>query len=200
MMAKEKAMIEMAQKNSEVRARHIEKILAAVKKPSSVDFPNVSAVTKYIANKLEEIEGSPVADSTIRRNPIYRSMADDFFNGVQKNSGVPSKESKNLALQLKVRELQRENKALSASLESAYSKLSLQDYAIDQEVIDQHVGEKKSAIDANKFYEILSRLINEDLGLAVDRERKIIIDEVTEHIYIKNEELPGFFEWWEEKS
>lgn len=63
---------------TDARAEKISKILIELI-PLKVKFPNRTKLSEYIAKKLSEEEGQPVASSTIRRNKKYDKILIDYL-------------------------------------------------------------------------------------------------------------------------
>lgn len=63
---------------TDARAERISKILMELI-PLKVKFPNRTKLSEYVAKKLSEEEGQPVASSTIRRNKKYDDILINYL-------------------------------------------------------------------------------------------------------------------------
>lgn len=187
------------------RAEKISKILINLI-PLKVKFPNRTKLSEFVAKKLSEEEGYPVASSTIRRNKKYNNI---LINYLIKVSPETVCHKKDLAIEHNIinRNLQKKIEERDVIIKELTNKLNDADTLLEKrlthEYTEKYITEKsrveKIEISRGESYE---DLFNELYNLIIRIEfiefklkDGLIYDWENDTSLISKSKFPKFFKW-----
>jgi hypothetical protein len=194
MIDKTRAMREGQNKSIRNRVECIERILKQMAR-NKIKPNNFTSISEYVAEQVSEAEDKPCSGSTLRRNDIYRKLLTDFMKsmGYEKEKEFEVLSNDVLSLQLRVRELEKENAALEINLQN-----SLSDLAISNDNSNSNITKPPS----NKLTEEMSRacsimfhMMEELDAFEIDISAGEVIDTVSMIKSFTRDEFPEFFKW-----
>ncbi|MGL6288976.1 MULTISPECIES: hypothetical protein [Aeromonas] len=194
---------------TDARAERISKILMELI-PLKVKFPNRTKLSEYVAKKLSEEEGQPVASSTIRRNKKYDDILIKYlvkvspetvahkkdlaieFNIVQR-SLQKQIEEKELIIKELTRKLNEADALLEKRLALEYSeKYSIQKSRVEK--IEVSGGETYEDL-FNELYKLILKLEY----IKFELKDGVIYDWESDEAIISKSKFPKFFKWLAKK-
>lgn len=178
------------------RESHLKKILQRMKE-NDIKPKCLTSISEYAAELITEQEQKPCSPSTLRRNPNYRKHINSFMK--QMGYEDYSSSNSNLELELRIRELLQENETLTKQLSSAFQKQALLEHQVMDAVIEKVDKNATSPIDEDLYYKILLQMIN-SIGYEFDTYNKRVHDDLESRTIFDQEDMPGFFQWYEELS
>jgi predicted RNase H-like nuclease (RuvC/YqgF family) len=190
------AMREAQNKGVQKRVEFIKRILKQMIR-NKIKPDNFTLISKYVAEQVSETEGKPCDSTTIRRNKVYRELIHSFMKemGYEKEKEVEVLSNNVLSLQLRVRELEKENTALEINLQSLLSEFAK----------SNNSNSNITKLLSNKLFEEMSRVCNimyrimQELdAFEVDLSAGEVVDTVSMAKPFTRDEFPEFFKWYEQ--
>jgi len=181
------------------RVNLVSKILERMK-TNDIKPANLTAISVYVADTLSDQEGKPCNGSTLRRRKgPYRRYLDDFMTEMGYGGHTNIIHGSPLELQLQIRELTQMNQALEKQLADAYQTNDLLTHKISSSVIETIDQEPLPPLDEEIYFKILFNLIT-DIGYQVDTYNNKVFDDLTHTTIFTAEEIPCFFNWYQETT
>lgn len=193
------AMREMQNKSIRKRAELIERVLKQMER-NRIKPDNFTLISEYVSERLSEAEDTPCSASTLRRNETYRELLQGFMRSMGYDDEKDFKVLSNnvLSLQLRVRELEKENYALEKTL-----KQSLSDLAISNDNSNSNLTKppsNKLTHEMSRACSIMFRMMKDLDAFDIDMSAGEVVDAVKMATSFTREEFPEFFQWYKDNS
>tara|TARA_R110002153_G_scaffold274364_2_gene449503 strand:- start:214042 stop:214644 length:603 start_codon:yes stop_codon:yes gene_type:complete len=191
------AMREMQNKSIRKRAELIKQVLKQMER-NRIKPESFTLISEYVSERLSEAEDAPCSASTIRRNKTYRELLQGFMRtmGYEEEKDFKILSNNVLSLQLRVRELEKENYALEKTL-----KQTLSDLAISNDNSNSNITKppsNKLSHEMSQACSIMFRMMEELDAFEIDMSAGEVVDTVSMVKSFTRDEFPEFFQWYKE--
>ena len=195
MMDKTHAMRQAQINKVASRNQHIRRILDQMKR-NKITPGTFTMISEYVSERLSEIEQKPCSASTLRRNHIYRDQIQSFMNemGYRPSNDISSANQQVLSLQLRVRELERTNRAVEKNLIKALSNNTPQEQSNPNLALNAS-GQLPENI--SRICKIMFGMMKVLDAFDIDLSTGKVIDSVTLATMFDRDNFPEFFLWYE---
>jgi hypothetical protein len=197
MKDKTHAMREAQNKGIRKRVQLIDRILKQMKQ-GRIKPDNFTLISEHVAERVRDIEGTPCSASTIRRNETYRKLLQDFMKamGYENEKEFEVLSNNVLSLQLRVRELEKENAALERNLQNSLSELAISNDNSNSNITK--LPSNKLTEEISRACSIVFRMMEELDAFEIDMTAGEVVDTVSMVKSFTCEEFPEFFKWYKE--
>lgn len=159
---------------------------------------NFTSISEFVAEQITQAEGKRCSATTIRRNKTYRELLQGFMKkmGYENEKQYEVLSNNLLSLQLKVRELEKENAALESNLKSSLAELAECNRHSSNNIT--RVPSNELSAEISRASNIIYRMMQVLDAFEVDLSIGEVVDTVTMGKVFTLDEFPEFFKWYEE--